>query len=458
MTGARAVLRADILVVGSGLAGLRAALAARAADPGLDVLVASPLSGPSGSSFANRNDCLGMQVPDPDDADFDAEVLRLSAPGFADPALVRLLRLEARARLDDLLGLGLDFRRASDGSLERLPGCFSTAPRAVVFSGLSRAHALFRGAAEAAGVRFLDGLAARELVSAEGRAAGARFLDRDGAERVVAARAVVLAAGGPAPLFPHAMCGPGNDGLSHGLLDRAGARVANAGFVQFFWNDAATGRFVQPGSALRPGAVLHGPRGGLSLEPGHPALAHAGERARHCPAGYGLPDAALDELLLDHADAEGLVRLTTAEGLELRLVFCAHAGNGGAVVDADGMTTVPGLFACGECATGMHGANRLGGGMVLATQVFGERAGRAAARLASGRSDPPVSAFGGLPPLSPPETPAQAERVRRGMRRHCLFGPRPGLAGFVRELEDMARTSALAGSALVLALALLARA
>lgn len=61
----------------------------------------------------------------------------------------------------------------------------------------------------------------------------------------------------------------------------------------------------------------------------------------------------------------------------------AHAGNGGAVIDAHGQTSVAGLFACGECATGMHGANRIGGAMVLATQVFGHRAGVAAARMAA---------------------------------------------------------------------------
>ncbi|HMM39918.1 MAG TPA: FAD-binding protein [Desulfovibrio sp.] len=449
------MLRTDILVIGSGLAGLRAALAARAADSRLTVHVLSPSAGPSGSSFANRNDCLGMQIPDPDDAGFDAEVLRLAAPGFADPTLVRLPRLEARARLDDLLRLGLDFRRAPDGSLEFLPGCFSATPRAVIFNGLARAHALFRGAAEAAGVRFLGGLTARELVVADGRAAGARFMDRDGGEVDVSARAVILAAGGPAPLFERSMCGPGNDALSYGLLERAGARLANAGFVQFFWNDAGSGRFVQPGVILRPGTVLHGPRGGLTLTAGHPALAQAEARVRHCPAGYGLPDAILDELLLAHAEEDGVVRLTTAEGVEMGLAFCAHAGNGGAVVDADGMTGVSGLFACGECATGMHGANRLGGGMVLATQVFGFRAGVAAARLASGASRPSTSAFNLLPPLPPSESPALLERLRRGMQRHCLFGPRPGLRGFVRELEGMARTSPSACSALILARALL---
>jgi L-aspartate oxidase len=87
--------------------------------------------------------------------------------------------------------------------------------------------------------------------------------------------------------------------------------------------------------------------------------------------------------LLAQRGPDGTVRLTTALGQEFRLECCAHAGNGGAVVDRHGQTSVAGLFACGECATGMHGANRLGGGMVLASQVFGARAGAGAARWAA---------------------------------------------------------------------------
>lgn len=263
---------------------------------------------------------------------------------------------------------------------------------------------------------------------------------------------MVLAAGGPAPLFARQMSGPGNTGLSYGLLDAAGARLANAGFLQFFWNDADNGRFVPLASVLAAGTVLHGPTGAPRLGADHPALALTAALARHCPAGYGLADAALDELLLAQRGADGLVRLTTAQGRELCLECSAHAGNGGAVVDQDGQTSVPGLFACGECAMGMHGANRLGGAMVLATQVFGARAGAGAARWAQGCGDPRLSE---TPPLPEPESPALAARIRAGMDRHCVFGQRPGLQGFVQELEGVAAGSLLARSALVVARALL---
>ena len=77
----------------------------------------------------------------------------------------------------------------------------------------------------------------------------------------------------------------------------------------------------------------------------------------------------------------------------MSLALFAHAGNGGAVIDAWGRTDVPGLYVAGECAGGMHGANRLGGGMVTATQVFGARAGRAAAEESTAGTPLPPDRF-----------------------------------------------------------------
>ncbi len=70
------------------------------------------------------------------------------------------------------------------------------------------------------------------------------------------------------------------------------------------------------------------------------------------------------------------------ENVRFKIGLMAHASNGGVVIDQNAWTGISGLFACGECAGGMHGANRIGGAMVLATQVFGKRAGISAATYA----------------------------------------------------------------------------
>ncbi|MGE4265356.1 MAG: FAD-binding protein [Desulfovibrio sp.] len=396
-----------VLVLGAGLAGMRAAWAAKEAAPALSVTLLCPHRKPSGSSFANRNNALGVQAPLPHEAEtFVAEALRLARPGEAAPELVRALADDAPARLGDLLSLGLNFRREPDGSLTRFPGCFSAVPRAVVFDGLAQAHAAFQAKVQGLGVRLVHGFEALELLQDDtGRVRGARLANlRNGTATTVRADAVVAALGGPAPLFGRRLCGPGGSGLAYGLLHRAGARLMNARFLQFFWGRARGKAFVNPGALPWPEELA--------------SLAAA--RRTHCPVAYGLPDAALDRELLARRGADGLVRLPGTEQEPLALF--AHAGNGGARIDAQGHTTTPGLYACGECAGGMHGAQRLGGGMVLSALVFGARAGRAAAQEALEKTAFGKDAATLRPLASGLDLPADAafvRRLRRGMDRHA---------------------------------------
>jgi len=424
----------DVLVLGAGLAGLRAAWAAaqfsRDAAPGLRVVVASPRKGPSGSSFANRNNALGMQAPSPAEADaFVAEVLRLATPGVVLPELVRALAEDAPARLAELLAMNLNFRREphdEDGSLRRFPGCFSSAPRAVVFDGLAAAHAAFMARAHGRGVELLHGFAAMALDrDASGRVSGAQLAAMRGGGRLdIRAHAVVAALGGPAPLFARRICGPGGagSGLSYGLLASAGAKLVNAPFVQFFWGEADTMAFVNPGALPWLGE----------------AARLAASRRTHCPVAHGLPDRVLDLALLGRSDADGLVHVPGRPPL----LLAAHAGNGGARIDARGRTSAAGLYACGECAGGMHGADRLGGGMVLSALCFGARAGEAAAQEAAGRARFARTA---TPPADATLRPGFLAWLRRGMQRHGL--PSEGQRGgggdrdrFLERLEAALRT------------------
>lgn len=430
-----------VLVLGAGLAGMRAAWAAKEAAPGLAVTLVSPRNGPSGSSFANRNNALGVQAPLPHEADaFVAEALRLAPPAHIRPELVRALAADATARVAELHGLGLAFRTADDGSPARFPGCFSPHPRAQVFDGLAAAHAAFLAKVTGLGVRLLHGYEALELATdADGRVCGARlFALRGGQTLTLRAGAVIAALGGPAPLFARRLCGPGGSALAYGLLHSAGARLVNAQYLQFFWGSVPDGRFVNPGALPWPEELA--------------ALAAA--RRSHCPVAYSLPDAALDRALLSRRKVKGLRGLvrpplpnTETQTGAPPLALFAHAGNGGALVDEHGRTSVPGLYACGECAGGMHGAQRLGGGMVLSALVFGARAGAAAAREAAGgendgrkTSEAEDVTWGSAGPPAPPPNPVAAaptqaapppagrttadaaflRRLRQGMDRHGL--------------------------------------
>ncbi|WP_243547195.1 FAD-dependent oxidoreductase [Pseudodesulfovibrio tunisiensis] len=455
----------DVLVLGSGLAGLRAAHAAAAA-PHLSVTVASPSNAPSGSSFTNRNNALGIQRPGKHDRDdFCREVLALARPGFVNPHLVRIMAEDAEARFAELEEMGLDFRRNDSGDLALFPGCGSRIPRAAIFDDLAHAHACFTQRAEQAGALFLPGFTVLGLAMDNARCVGAWGM-HEGRPAAIRARTVIMAVGGPAPLFALNVSGRANPGYGHAILARAGTRMVNTGFLQFMWYTRDR-QFRSPAALLSPGNRIHPDSGtpvtaeqavGSELE----ALRSA--RALHCPAFFGQPQSKLDALLRDARHHDGFARIETPRGME-EVGLMAHAGNGGAVTDEHGATSVPGLFAVGECAASMHGANRMGGCMVLATQVFGHRAGIMAAQEAASTALCSQSRFReACADAKKTAQPSKAEAaewagLQKEMTRLATFPDlkteKPELTDFPDQLRDVAHSSgpelSLAATAMLLA-------
>jgi L-aspartate oxidase len=445
-------LATDVLVLGAGLAGLRAAWAAKQAAPRARVLLVALRETPSGSSFANANNALGMQycLDERERRAFAAEAVALAAPGRIEPGLADILANESAARLGDLEELGLAFARLPDGALRRHPGCFSASPpRAAVFSGLARAHALFLAKTTALGVAFLFNQRVLALVADEAarprRVVGALLAEpATGRPLAVAAGAVVAALGGPAPLFLFNQAGAANPGVSLALLARAGATLANVSYLQFMWAETGSGTFWPVARLAEPGLTVLNDRGLAEPVPeafGDACLGElAAARVGHCPFGHGLPDSRLDLFLAEHIGADHAVGVGLPEGGGVRVAPMAHAGNGGAAVDESGATSVAGLYAAGECATLMHGANRLGGAMVAATQVFGARAGTAAALAAP--AAPGTAALraaarelaAGMS-FDPAERAAGLARLAEGLQRHLVLGGRPGLRAFAGKLD-----------------------
>ena len=456
------ILTCDVLILGAGLAGLRAARSALEARPTARVTVASLRSGPTGSSFANTNNALGILVPESDAARraLCREVLDLAAPGYVDPGLVRLLADEAEKRFAELSQLAPDLDRHPSGGLRSHPACFSPDSRAYVFRDLPGLYHRFRHLLADLGCTFLPGMEARGLLTdqdPEGTRTvlGAALADQRGEPVVVHAPAVVMALGGPAPLYASDMSGPANTGLSYGLMAEAGARLENTPYLQFMWTDERSRAFCSPARLLAPGSLVR-TRTGQVVRPEEALPADLAEalpgllleRNRHCPAAYQRPDAVLDQWLAAQRDRNGWVHVKPPDQDWLQISPLAHAGNGGAVIDEHARTTVRGLFAAGECATGMHGANRLGGAMILATQVFGARAGAFAARLAEERDQTPLPdtilrAIQDKAALwsAPPRRNQALLRLRLAMQDQAVLLPGSGLPDLVERLTHLAQSA-----------------
>lgn len=433
-------LEADVLVAGAGFAGLRAAIAAAVSGRGLRVIVLAPHEGPGGSSFAGHAGSLGVLAPDCDE-ERDAileRILSIAPPGTADPALARLLLEQGGARLRELAEWGVPMATGPDGRLVRRTACFLPEMAvAAIIPDCAAAHAALMRVALAAGVEVLPGFTLAALGVEGGPPGSALCLDASGGVLPVRARSVVLAVGGPAALFTGDVSGlarsdAGQTGAGLGLARSCGARTGNASFLQFMWYEGGRPFAFLPERAHElEVAGLDGVPAPLP----HELRGHVAARATHAPWGWGLPDAALDAYLLSLMTPAGVVPVRYRGEREPRLLsLMAHAGNGGALIDGDGRTTAPGLFACGECATGMHGANRIGGAMVLAAQVFGHRAGIAAALHAHSALLPPPP---GVPDGTDRQPSRHSLRLREAMQRHCLPGipgeallaARPGGAG-----------------------------
>jgi succinate dehydrogenase/fumarate reductase flavoprotein subunit len=258
---------------------------------------------------------------------------------------------------------------------------------------------------------------------------GAVALNREGAPVVFLAKAVVLAAGGAGQLFRYTLTPPDITGDGYALGLRAGADLVNMEFMQvvvgtvsptrnqlnaFLWSiqpqllngegESFFGSYLPVG--VTAGACMmtkstHFPfstrdcskfveiaiqKEVLREERSRVLLDLTGvtdARVRDLPAGSPLPK--VWPIVKDFLHRRGFA----FEKEPVQIGCFAHAINGGLKIDADGGTTVPGLYAAGEVAGGPHGADRLGGNMLVTCQVFGARAGQAAAKMALGMDSLP---------------------------------------------------------------------
>jgi fumarate reductase (CoM/CoB) subunit A len=400
-------LATDVLVVGGGLAALRAAWSARLAGARVLVAVKRKL-GQSGSS-ANTSGGFAAASPDLDPADdaWQHYADTIVGGGFVNErVLARALADEAPARLRELIDAGARFQRRN-GGYYLSPSGDHRHPRVLVPEHIRGTDLTLplRAAVVAVGVDVLENVLVVELLVDDGRVVGALGIRRDRAELVlIRAGATVLAAGGAGRLFSVTSNPVDVTGGGYALALHAGAVLRDMEFIQFYpW------RLIRPfGSSRVPiqpstfvsGARLYNAAGERFMEAYDPVRKEAATRdvsargifdqirsGKAVDGGVLLDVSAVPDDVFRHENRKVVERLDP-HGIDYRAIPLilapeAHFVMGGVLIDEWGGASRPGLFACGETAGGVHGGNRLNSNAVPETQVFGHRAGQAAARWAA---------------------------------------------------------------------------
>ena len=379
------------LVVGSGIAGLIAALEL---SRGFEVtLVTKAKLAESNTRYA-QGGIAAVMFDDDSVADHIADTLRAGA-GLCNRAAVEILCAEGPTRIRDLIGLGVDFDRR-DGELARGLEAAHSSARVLHAggdaTGLTIETALVRAVRRASlekGMRVLEDTFACDLLVRDGVVQGLEVLASNGMREELFADAVVLASGGAGQLFLHTTNPTVATGDGVAIALRAGAEVADVEFYQFHPTALAVpGSFLISEAVRGDGAVLRDARGErfmLALDPAAelaPRDVVARGIARTMAAQNG------QAVMLD-ATALGPAFLAKrfptidaacrARGLDwgvapVPVTPAAHYWMGGVRTDTDGRTSLAGLYAVGECAcTGVHGANRLASNSLLESLVFAWR-------------------------------------------------------------------------------------
>lgn len=413
-------LPCDVLVIGGSLAGLRAAIAAREAGANV-ILLSRGIAGRSGSAAVASNDLCGY-LPD---ADYEDTAERFSLDtitagrGINEPALVVAMVADAGERILELERFGVKLI-SLDGRPDRFrSGGHSRARsyRVLPIPGKPLGIALtmpMRLAAEGLGVRLIDRSPVLCLTLDDGRVTGAVAVDlASGLPLAVTARAVVLATGGGSFLYERTNATNDVAGEGYALALQAGAALRDMEFIQFHPTrmDYPISRMLSEG-LTDDGALLRNRHGEEFMYRYHPegVMAPRDVRCRaifeeiqrgHDVDGYVLLDCSpvpSERIALRHQHlAESLRKAGVDFPAEpIRVSPAAHFFMGGVVIDSEGATSVPGLYAAGEVAGGVHGANRVGSAAYSEALVFGRRAGQAAAAHAR-QVDPPAPWREGLP-------------------------------------------------------------
>jgi succinate dehydrogenase / fumarate reductase flavoprotein subunit len=404
---------ANVLVIGTGAAGLRAAIAAHQA--GRDVVVIGKRrQGDAHTVLAAGGINAALGTVDPEDSwqQHFADTLR-EGYFLSDPGTVELLTREAPAAVMELADWGTPFARTADGRLDqRFFGAHRY--RRTCYAGDWTGRAILRTlAAKVAelGVPVIENQYVSRLLVADGTCFGALAFDLQSGERTAfLADAVVLAAGGHTRIWRRSSSRRDeNTGDGMDLALRAGCALADMELVQFHptgmvWPEEAAGTLVTEAVRGEGGRLLNA-SGERFMARYDPERMELSTRDRVALANYteiaegrGGPHGGVF-LDVTHVGKDVILeklprmyrqfieyQMLDISRQPMEVAPTAHYSMGGVVVDpATHATGVAGLYAAGEVTAGLHGANRLGGNSLSETVVFGRRAGEAAAGWSAAR-------------------------------------------------------------------------
>lgn len=393
----KAETRVDFVVMGAGVAGLRAAISLT--QHGTVLVVSKEAVGESNTHYAQGG--IAVAMGGDEDVALHLEDTVKAGAGLVKRAAAAVLVSEGPERVAELIDWGANFDE-KDGELLRTREGAHSLHRILHANGDATGAEIGRALAAYARrqpkIRFAENTRVAALVVAEGRVAGVDLVPENGAPCRVAARAVLIASGGAGQVYSNTTNPAVATGDGIALAAQAGAALADMEFYQFhptaFFHEGAP-RFLLSEALRGEGAWLRNARGERFMVAEHAMaelaprdiVARAIAREGLDATGHAQPvDLDLRHLAIDLKKRfPGISEFLSRYGLELQHDLipvrpAAHYLMGGVATDLDGRTTLKGLYAAGEAAcTGVHGANRLASNSLLEGLVFGARAAQAMA-------------------------------------------------------------------------------
>jgi len=454
----------DVLVLGGGLAGLRAALAV---DPALSVLVVNKDDLKDSSSQWAQGGIAGVIAPEDRFDNHVADTLTAGG-GLCHPAVVEGVVREAPDRIAELIGWGTQFD-LRDGELDLGREGGHSHHRIVHALGDATGREVMRAVIERAratpNIEVWPETFTIDLVTHDGVCRGALVWHPGRGKTMVWARRTILATGGAGQIYRESTNPAGASGDGIALAWRAGAAVRDMEFMQFH----PTVLYIAGGSRSLITEAVRGAGAHLVDRDGHRFMPDFDDRGELAPRD--VVSRAITEVMrrtahanvyldLSHLNADmvrqrfpGMAKLCRKFDLDLATDRIpvrpgAHYMIGGVVVDDRGQTTVPHLFAAGEVtSSGLHGANRLASNSLLEGLVYGSRAGEQASfeaheDAATEASDEPfqVPRIGQPPANEPAGEALDLADIRNSLR--SLMWRHVGVERSGASLEEAAQTVA----------------